>query len=117
LRVVKSGRAPGAANPNPKEFPQQPDEYRLWLDPKRDYVVIRWDLVGVGETGNEEILSSTVIEEVKQSPRGVWYATRFRVKAVAPVEHDQVFNVYIDFDAEVPDSLFDPPSVGQAFSE
>ncbi len=113
LRVAQSGRVPGAA----KETPRQPDTYRFWLDPKRDYVVSRWDMVGSGEDGKEEILSSMVMEEFKQSPRGVWYASRFRVKAVAPVEHDQVFDAFMDFDADLPDSLFEPPSVGQVLSK
>jgi hypothetical protein len=106
---------PSAPDPNPKEFPRLPDVYRYWLDPKRDYAVVRWDMLGVGESGSEEILSSVIIEELKQSPRGVWYATRFRVKAVPPVEHDEVFNVYIDFDVDLPDSLFELPVVGQVF--
>ncbi len=117
LRVAYSGRAPGAANPSPKKEPHVPDVQRFWLDPKRDYVVSRWDIIGASESRNEEVLSSIVTDEFKQSPGGVWYASRFRVKATGPVEHDQVFDVYMDFDADLPDSLFDPPSVGQVLSK
>jgi len=115
LRVAKSGRMPGATDPNPKNFPRQADIYRFWLDPKRDYAALRWDMVGMSDTGNEEILGSYIIEELKQSPRGIWFATRFRVKAVPPVAHDQIFNIYVDFDVKLPDSLFEPPVVGQEF--
>lgn len=113
LRATKSGRVPEAKNPNAKEFPRQPDVYLFWLDPKRDYAVTRWDMMGAGKAANEVVLGSTIIEELKQSPRGVWYASRFRSKAVPPVEHDEVYNVYIDFDVDLPDTLFEPPAVGR----
>jgi hypothetical protein len=112
LRIAKSGRTPSAPDPDAKKIPQ-PDTYRYWLDPKRDYAVLQWDMVGTDAAGKEELLSRYIVEELKQSPKGIWYATRFRVKAVPPVEHDQVFDVYIDFDAKLPDSLFASSAVGQ----
>jgi hypothetical protein len=114
LRVARSGRVPGAPGKIPARI-QLPDVWRYWLDPKRDYVALRYDMVGENDSGQEQSLASTVIEELKQSPRGIWYATRFRVKAVPPVQHDQIFNVYMDFDATLPDSVFEPPAAGQSF--
>ncbi|MEX2091208.1 MAG: hypothetical protein WD971_00950, partial [Pirellulales bacterium] len=86
--------------------------YRFWLDPAREFAVVRWDMLVVGDSGKEEVQSSTVVEQLKQSPKGIWYATRFRVKAVPPVENDEVVDIYVDFDVDLMDSLFEPPKVG-----
>jgi hypothetical protein len=101
LRVVRSGRTPA-------EQVGLPDAWRYWLDPKRDYAALRWEAID----GNGKPSLSTVIEELEKSPSGIWHATRFRIKAVSPVEHDQVVDIFIDFDAKLPDSLFEPPAVG-----
>jgi hypothetical protein len=115
LRIARTGRMPRA--PHPANLPPLPDAYRNWLDPARDFVAVRHDMLGVDDTGKEITVSSYVIEELKQSPRGIWYATRFRVKAVPPVEHDEVFDVFIDFDVEISDRLFEVPRVGQVLAE
>ena len=115
LRVRRAGRVPKAPNPADDKLPPSADVYRFWLDPAREFAVVRWDMLVVGDSGKEEVLSSTVVEQLKQSPKGVWYATRFRVKAVPPVESDQVFDIYVDFDVDLPDSLFEPPKVGDVF--
>jgi hypothetical protein len=111
LRVRRTGRMPTAPNPDAGKLPPAPDLYRNWLDPARDYVVLRHEML-TGEAGKEVIQGSTVVEELNRSPGGTWYASRFRIKAVPPVAHDELFNVYIDFHVELPDSLFEPPSVG-----
>jgi hypothetical protein len=74
------------------------------------------DMVRVDDSGHEELVHSTRIEEFDRSPGGTWYATRMRIKAVPPVEHDEVFHFYMDFDIDLHDSLFDPPNVGDRLS-
>jgi hypothetical protein len=53
-----------------------------------------------------------------KSPRGTWYATRLRLTSgiTAPSEGktvDQIIDIYVDFDADLPDSLFEPPKPGR----
>lgn len=94
------------------------DENRFWLDPERDYIVMRWDMVTRNDAGKEEIFESDTIEEIAKSPRGVWYATRIRRHNAGshgedgkPI--DQIYHLYVDFDAHLPDALFDPPVPGR----
>lgn len=117
LRVTRSGRMPRAHDPDASKFPPRPDAYRFWLDSKRGYAVVRHDMMGTDDAGNESVTHGTIVDELAESPRGVWFAKRFRVEAVPPVEHDQIFDVYIDFDADLPESLFEPPVVGQVFAK
>jgi hypothetical protein len=91
-----------------------PDGNRFWLDPQRDYIVMRWDMVMRDGTGKETISHSQIVEETARSPQGVWYATKIRLKdAVRDKDgnqSDQFYHIYVDFDAELPDSLFEPPT-------
>jgi len=90
------------------------DGIRYWLDPQRDYIVMRWDSVVRDEKGQEKIIESDRVEETARSPQGVWFATKIRRKNPSrdgkskPI--DQVYHIYVDFDAELPDSLFEPPT-------
>ncbi len=91
-----------------------PGVNRFWLAPQRDYIAMRWDMVTLDETGKETISNSHLIEETARSPQGVWYATKVRRKNAAKdedgKEHDQIYHIYVDFEAELPDSLFEPPT-------
>jgi hypothetical protein len=95
-----------------------PDEQRYWLDPKRDYIVMRWDMVTRDDTGKEEIFESDTVEEIAKSPRGTWYATKIR-RSNAQTDKsngakiDQVYHLYVDFDVDLPDSFFAPPVPGR----
>lgn len=93
------------------------DVNRFWLDPQRDYIAMRWEMVMLDGTGKETITSQHIVEETARSPRGVWYATRIRWKNAARDEHgkesDQIYHIYVDFDAELPDSLFEVPKPGR----
>jgi hypothetical protein len=95
-----------------------PDEQRFWLDPKRDYIVMRWDMVTRDDAGKEEIFESDAVEEVAKSPSGIWYATRVR-RSSPPNDKlngkkiDQVYHLYVDFDVDLPDAFFDPPTPGR----
>jgi hypothetical protein len=91
-----------------------PDGNRYWLDPQRDYIVTRWEMVMRDGTGKETVIHSSTVEETARSPQGVWYATKIRLKDAVRDAHgnqfDQIYHIYVDFDAELPDSLFEPPT-------
>src|SRR5262249_52254044 len=94
-----------------------PDGYRYWLDPKRDYIVVRWKMVQRDATGKEVVVSDNIVEETARSPQGVWYATKVRrkgsVRAPNAKPSDQIYHIYVDFDADLPDSLFEPQKPGR----
>ncbi len=118
LRVRYVGpKRPPAQNTEGKLLPPPPDAYRSWLDPMRDYAVVRHDMIGDDGSGNETI-HSTIIDEMARSPQGTWYATRIRRKgAVKSLKDgktsDQIIDLYVDFTANLPDSLFEPPAPGR----
>lgn len=90
-----------------------PDGNRYWLDPQRDYLVMRCEIVMRDGSGKETISSSHTVEETARSPQGVWYATKIRRKNAVVRQKDgkvfdQIYNIYVDFDAELPDALFEP---------
>jgi hypothetical protein len=93
------------------------DGSRYWMDPARDYIVMRWDWVMRDQGGKERVIESDTIEETARSPQGVWYATKFRrhfpTTDGKPGQSDQIYYIYLDFKAELPDSLFDPPRPGR----
>jgi hypothetical protein len=95
-----------------------PDENRFWLDPERDYIVMRWDMVTRDEAGKEEIFESDTVEEIAKSPRGIWYGTKIRRRNAGSHSEngepiDQVYHLYVDFDPDMPDAFFDPPVPGR----
>jgi hypothetical protein len=103
------------ANPNRvKGF----DVSRYWLDPQRDFIVMRWDAVMRDATGQEKVAESDTTEQIARSPQGVWYATRIRRSFPNPDKGkakslDQVYHLYVDFNVDLPDSFFEPPQVGK----
>jgi hypothetical protein len=116
LEVRDSGAMPTCSGGScDRTLPQQPNVWRYWLDPSRGFAAVRWDMVLVGTSGEEKLIHSTIIEKMAQSPSGTWYAKRMRNKAVPPVEHDAVFDFYLDFDIDLPDSFFEAPKVGETF--
>jgi hypothetical protein len=94
-----------------------PDVYRYWLDPQRDYIVVRSDWVVRGADGRERVLDRETVEEAARSPQGVWYATRIRYSRPDPLGNEKVVGdvsgFFVDFDANLPDSLFEPPKRGK----
>jgi hypothetical protein len=94
-----------------------PDGYRYWLDPKRDYIVVRWKMVQRDATGKEVVVLDNIVEETARSPQGVWYATKIRHKDCIPENaahpNDTIRHIYVDFDADLPDSLFEPQKPGR----
>ena len=47
----------------------------------------------------------------------MWYATKvrrsFAGRAGQNKPGDQIYHIYVDFDADLPDSLFEPPTPGR----
>lgn len=91
------------------------DGNRYWLDPRRDFIALRWEMVNHDGNGNEIISHSHIVEETARSPQGVWYATKVRLKNASTrqsdgKQFDVVYHIYVDFEAELPDELFQPPT-------
>lgn len=97
-----------------KQDQGMPDVCRFWLDPQRDYIAMRSEMAKYDENGKEILMSQHIIEETARSPQGVWYATRVRIKDAVRLPNgkreDQLYHIYVDFDADLPDSLFEPPT-------
>lgn len=95
----------------------RPGVHRYWLDPQRDYIALQWEMVERDDTGKEVITGAIVIEETARSPQGVWYATKARQKNPAKQadgkSNDSIYHMYVDFDAELPESLFAVPGPGK----
>jgi hypothetical protein len=94
-----------------------PDENRFWLDPARDYIAMRWDMVLFDDEGRPRTISSHIMDSVAKSPGGVWYATRVRrknsVQAQDGSTHDDLYDIYVDFSVRLTDRDFEPPKVGK----
>jgi hypothetical protein len=95
------------------------DRYRYWLDPQRDFIVMRSDMIMDGQGRKENITETDTIEETARSPQAVWYATKVRRHFPGPdgkaTSRDQVYQIYMDFKADLPDSLFEPPRKGRVY--
>ena len=118
IRRVGPKRPWTERNAEGKPLPPPPDAYRNWLDPKRDYAIVRHDMLGDFDSSGKEKAITTLIDEMARSPQGTWYATRIRRKGAVTVPsegktYDDITDLYIDFNATLPDSLFEPPSPGR----
>lgn len=91
---------------------------RAWLDPRRDYVAMRFGLRSADDDGRPVMVHA--IDELARSPSGHWYPTAIsRGAADAPgaeLRRVSVERYYLDFQAPIPESLFarsaqivDPP--------
>ena len=73
----------------------------------------------IGDDGSgKETVHSTIIDKMAKSPQGTWYATRIRNKGAIRTPStgktsDQIIDIYVDFNADLPDSLFEPPAPGR----
>lgn len=111
LRVRRSGRVDAAPNQ-----PMPPDEYRYWIDPAREYLVMRIDMMG----GEEKAQSSLIVESVAQSPKGHWYPTRVRQTSSREDVTDSIMEYHVEFGVDIPDALFDikqPMTVEEALQQ
>ncbi len=117
LRVRRMGQKPPPVRNDAGKLLPSTDAWRYWLDPARDYVVVRWDMV-TSDLSGKESLDSEIIDKMARSPQGTWYATQIRNKGAIGIpsegkSYDQIIDIYVDFNANLPDSLFEPPAVGQ----
>lgn len=103
LRVRRNGRMDAAPDPTSHKPPPQPDEFRFWIDPAREHLVMQFDMVGESNDAS----SSYIVESVAQSPKGHWYPTRVRRTHARPDVVDQVMEFHVEFDVDIPDALFD----------
>lgn len=110
LRVATSGRSDSASPPKENEKRAMPGGWRFWIDPTREHLVMRWDMLG----------TSHIVESVAQSPKGHWYPTRVRRTSSQPDVEDDITEFYVDFDVDLPDALFDvekPLPIEESFSK
>ncbi|TWU08863.1 hypothetical protein CA54_41010 [Symmachiella macrocystis] len=87
---------------------------RVWLDSQKGYMTVRRE---IGSADNPEKVwkphYSEIVESSDKSPRGFWHPTRMRLGGLTQengkeVPWESVVQLYYDFDAEIPDSLFQP---------
>ncbi len=95
------------------------DKNRFWLDPQRDHIVVRWEMVIEDSSGKEKIINSYIVEETARSPQGVWYATKVRRKNVSRdkdgKQFDEIDHIYVDFDVNLPDDFFKAQAPGRIY--
>jgi hypothetical protein len=67
--------------------------------------------------GQEKVIERETAEETARSPQGVWYASKIHRSPPEPVGNEkvigQVAEFCVDFDVNLPDSLFEPPKPGK----
>jgi hypothetical protein len=121
-------------DPHPKEGPpdavpftyrssridsSRPQTLRYWIDPARSYLLVREEVLYAKAPGDAKGPPPRdrirIVEQAAQGPNGVWYPTVIRDKGSWDLEnnktyrHDEVWRYYLDFGADMPDLLFQPP--------
>ncbi len=91
---------------------ENPNAYHLsryWYDPQHGYVQRRLELTDSGSKEKDVAKTSSYeAETVAQTPSGVWYPTRVR-RSYGPKPNDgYTLWYFVDFNAELPDSVFKP---------
>ena len=86
-----------------------PDVYKLWIDPKQNYVTLRAETSVFESTDPPKIafIDTKVIESLARSPGGLWYPTRV-VRKTSNFKGEQVWKYHLDFGAPLPDEMFQP---------
>jgi hypothetical protein len=82
---------------------------RYWIRPDRNFLCVQSETVVFDSEDPTRIVSteSCVVESVARSPHGYWYPTRVRRKT-SNFAVELITTFHLDFDAEIPDSLFEP---------
>jgi hypothetical protein len=97
--------------------PAPPDLFRFWIDPEKNYLVLRAETAvssnGGGPRRTVDHIEVNILEDFARSPSGFWYPTRVRrqtpVNDFNKVESgDAVTRFALDFKAPLPDELFQP---------
>jgi hypothetical protein len=87
---------------------------RYWIRPDRNFLCLQSETVVFDSTDPTRIVSteSCTVESVAKSPHGYWYPTRVRRKT-SNFAIEQITAFHLDFDAEIPDELFEPLKLNQ----
>jgi hypothetical protein len=97
--------------------PNQPDFYRLWIDPKQNHLALQamtsvFDPSGPhsknGSPTKIAYVETKILTDLAQSPSGFWYPTRVVRKTSGNNKVQQVTRFLLDFQARIPDELFQP---------
>jgi hypothetical protein len=89
---------------------------RYWVDPARSYITLRYELGKAVEAKagpDAEWPDTYMMEELAQTPSGIWYAAVVRRlcpgKVTSPDKRvTMVWRFFVDFNADMPDTLFKP---------
>lgn len=96
--------------------PKRPDNYRLWIDPEKNYLVMRSEINALeppprwrnaGTPAKTAHVVTNVLTDLARSPSGFWYPTRV-LRKTSDGKVDQVTRFLLDFDGPIPDELFQP---------
>jgi hypothetical protein len=105
---------------------RRPSKKQFWLDPSRGHIAVRWESTeGPFENRSKPAESAELrhqtgeLDGFRQSPRGVWDPTVLRLRQWStepgrPAERnvsEQTLYLYLDFDAPLPDELFQPTPI------
>ncbi|MEX1233272.1 MAG: hypothetical protein WEB58_23680 [Planctomycetaceae bacterium] len=98
------------------KVPKWTNEFTYHLDPSRDYIVLHNSHLSYREENGERVIlseSTSNYEDFEQSPKGYWYPTIIRFKSMHSNDGEvktteSLARFYLDFDIEIPDSLFQP---------
>jgi hypothetical protein len=86
-----------------------PDHFRFWVDPTTNYLSMRAE-IRVGEPADPTKVAwidTHILEALARSPKGYAYPTRAR-QITHNGQHEVVRTFFVDFDAQLPDELFQP---------
>lgn len=88
---------------------------RYWYDPNHSYLMRKYELSDSRPANNDaDSTDAYVSESIAKSPTGVWYSTCIRrvvtpnQQSNLPPPRDRFVWYYVDFNAKLPDSLFQP---------
>lgn len=81
-------------------------------EPSKGYFTLKEVLSGARDADGTTTTVTTTMEDLRQSPRGIWYRRLVRENVVregpggASDAHEKVTRFFVDFNAELPDDLF-----------
>jgi hypothetical protein len=88
------------------------DNYRIWIDPEKNYLALQAEFrvnepAARSERNRVVYVDTKILTELGRSPNGFWYPTRVLRKS-SKNQGDQVTRFLLDFQAAIPDALFEP---------
>ena len=84
-----------------------PPIQRCWIAPEKSYLVMRNECITIVD-GKEERSYYYEIEGVTQSPKGQWFPAVVRNLNYSAAGSDSIMRFYYDFNAPMPDDIFEP---------